>query len=71
MRIDIETTEKRKRVGGGHVLDVIFSDGTKRKYDPEKMAREKKRLTSLQVTTQQSLDTVTADLTFVEDELNK
>ena len=61
----------RKDYKGHDVLDVIFSDGTKKKIDPVKLQAKRAYLNGKQVTNQHEIDAIDDELAFFEDNKNQ
>lgn len=64
MRTDIVTTQMRKDYKGQDVLDVIFSDGTKKKIVPVQLQQKRAYLASKIITRQAEIDAIDEEIAF-------
>ena len=67
----IEKTELRKKFGGGDIIDVIYTDGTKRKIDPVAVNKKKAQLQAQQTEITDQIGLLDDDLALVEAETKK
>jgi len=69
-RNDIAKVEVRDRFGGGKIVDVVFTNGRKVKYDPEILRHRKQKLEEKKTSTQKEIDLVDELVTFTEGQIN-
>lgn len=71
MAREISKTELRTNVMGKPVLDVIYTDGTKRKFDSEKLTIRRKRLRERRRAINKDIKVVDDMLTMVDEAVTK
>lgn len=71
MRTDIDSVEVRQKVGGGLVVDVIYTNGIKVKLDPKKLEKEKAKLEKHIASKVEDVAVIDDALAFIEAEVAK
>jgi hypothetical protein len=71
MRTDIKTTELRDTIEGGKALDVIYSDGTKRKLDLKRLKGHRRMLRGQRKNINAEIAVVDEQIAMVEEAISK